>query len=151
MVELIFWSVVKRKTKEITESIKTCGTRKQTALRAGNASSKVEVVQDLYIWLAEEIVQVFWNSHRAKHGETSAIWNYPDTCLKIVPSTQSYKLFWTWNVLSLISPMILIGVDKSPVRNLWTMHFFAVKISFRCDNFSSRSPLWWSFKGSCQF
>ena len=48
MVELIFWSVVKRETKEITESIKTC-TRKQTALRAGNASSKVEVVQDLYI------------------------------------------------------------------------------------------------------
>lgn len=49
MVELIFWSVVKRETKEITESIKTFGTRKQTALRAGNASSKVEVVQDLYI------------------------------------------------------------------------------------------------------
>lgn len=49
MVELIFWSVVQRKTKEITESIKTCGTRKKTALRAGNASSKVEVVQDLYI------------------------------------------------------------------------------------------------------
>lgn len=89
MVELIFWSVVKRETKEIIESIKTCGTRKQTALRAGNASSKVEVVQDL----SEEIVQVFWNSHRAKHGETSAIWNYPDTCLKIVLSTRSYKLF----------------------------------------------------------
>ena len=48
MVELIFWSVVKRETEEITESIKTCGTRKQTALRAGNASSKEEVVQDLY-------------------------------------------------------------------------------------------------------
>ena len=130
MVELIFWSVVRRETKEIIESIKTCGTHKQTALRAGNVSSKVEVVQDLYIWLAEEIVQVFWNSHRAKHGETSAIWNYPDTGLKIVLSTRSYKLFWTWNVLILISPTILIGVDEFPVRNIWTMHFLLWKLVF---------------------
>ena len=91
---------------------------------------KVEVVQDLYIWLAEEIVQVFWNSHRAKHGETSAIWNYPDTGLKIVLSTRSYKLFWTWNVLNLISPTILIGVDEFPVRNIWTMHFLLWKLVF---------------------
>ena len=130
MVELIFWSVVRRETKEIIESIKTCGTHKQTALRAGNVSSKVEVVQDLYIWLAEEIVQVFWNSHRAKHGETSAIWNYPDTGLKIVLSTRSYKLFLTWNVLNLISPTILIGVDEFPVRNIWTMHFLLWKLVF---------------------